>query len=98
LLKKVLELKPPPQYTSEALAQLWPMLLSYAVSYLFIAIVWVNPMIVLMTANTPSENAATRRPHRFRHEPLRLRKNHAVFDQDHIRRSHSLSDDASACG
>jgi len=38
----VLELKPPHQDTFEALAQLWPMLLSYAVSYLFIAIVWVN--------------------------------------------------------
>jgi uncharacterized membrane protein len=38
----VLELKPPHQFTFEALAQLWPMLLSYAVSYLFIAIVWVN--------------------------------------------------------
>jgi uncharacterized membrane protein len=38
----VLELKPPHQFTFRALAQLWPMLLSYAVSYLFIAIVWVN--------------------------------------------------------
>jgi uncharacterized membrane protein len=38
----VLELKPPHQFTFQALAQIWPMLLSYAVSYLFIAIVWVN--------------------------------------------------------
>ena len=38
----VLELKPPHQYTFTALITLWPTLLSYAVSYLFIAIVWVN--------------------------------------------------------
>lgn len=38
----VLELKPPHQFSFRALAELWPMLLSYGVSYLFIAIVWVN--------------------------------------------------------
>ena len=38
----VLELKPPPQPSFAALLPLWPMGLSYAVSYLFIAIVWVN--------------------------------------------------------
>jgi len=38
----VLDLKPPPQYTFEALAEIWPMLLDYAVSYFFIAIVWLN--------------------------------------------------------
>jgi uncharacterized membrane protein len=38
----VLELKPPHQFTFEALGQLWPMLLAYAVSYLFIAIIWIN--------------------------------------------------------
>src|SRR3984885_2886226 len=38
----VLELKPPEQPTFAALLPLWPTALSYAVSYLFIAIVWVN--------------------------------------------------------
>lgn len=38
----VLELKPPDEPTFAALVPLWPTALSYAVSYLFIAIVWVN--------------------------------------------------------
>jgi uncharacterized membrane protein len=38
----VLELRPPELPTFEALLMLWPTWLSYAVSYLFIAIVWVN--------------------------------------------------------
>ena len=38
----VLELRPPEQPTFEALLLLWPTWLSYAVSYVFIAIVWVN--------------------------------------------------------
>jgi uncharacterized membrane protein len=38
----VLELKPPSADTFSALLPLWPIGLSYAVSYLFIAIVWVN--------------------------------------------------------
>jgi uncharacterized membrane protein len=38
----VLELKPPSQPSFAALLPLWPTGLSYAVSYLFIAIVWVN--------------------------------------------------------
>jgi len=38
----VLELRPPEHPTFAALLQLWPTWLSYAVSYLFIAIVWVN--------------------------------------------------------
>jgi uncharacterized membrane protein len=38
----VLELKPPPSPSFEALASLWPTAVSYAVSYLFVAIVWVN--------------------------------------------------------
>jgi uncharacterized membrane protein len=38
----VLDLRPPPQATLAALLTLWPTALSYAVSYLFIAIVWVN--------------------------------------------------------
>jgi uncharacterized membrane protein len=38
----VLELRPPELPTFEALLSLWPTWLSYAVSYLFIAIVWAN--------------------------------------------------------
>jgi uncharacterized membrane protein len=38
----VLELRPPEDPTFEALLSLWPTWLSYAVSYLFIAIVWTN--------------------------------------------------------
>jgi uncharacterized membrane protein len=38
----VLELRPPEQATFAALLTLWPTWLSYAVSYLFIAIVWMN--------------------------------------------------------
>jgi uncharacterized membrane protein len=38
----VLELRPPEIATYEALLLLWPTWLSYAVSYLFIAIVWTN--------------------------------------------------------
>jgi len=38
----VLELRPPETPTFAALIALWPTWLSYAVSYLFIAIVWVN--------------------------------------------------------
>ncbi|HJT20890.1 MAG TPA: TMEM175 family protein [Nitrospira sp.] len=38
----VLELRPPDDPTFRALFLLWPTWLSYAVSYLFIAIVWIN--------------------------------------------------------
>ena len=38
----VLELRPPTSPTFHALLSLWPTWLSYAVSYLFIAIVWAN--------------------------------------------------------
>jgi uncharacterized membrane protein len=38
----VLDLKPPAEATLKALLPLWPAALSYAVSYLFIAIIWVN--------------------------------------------------------
>lgn len=38
----VLELKPPDHPTFAALLPLWPTALSYAVSYQFIAIVWLN--------------------------------------------------------
>jgi uncharacterized membrane protein len=38
----VLDLKPPAEATLKALLPLWPAGISYAVSYLFIAIIWVN--------------------------------------------------------
>src|SRR5580700_6971666 len=38
----VLELRPPELPTFRALFLLWPTWLSYAVSYLFIAVVWIN--------------------------------------------------------
>src|SRR6201987_797907 len=38
----VLDLRPPEAPTFEALLERWPTWLSYAVSYLFMAIVWVN--------------------------------------------------------
>jgi len=38
----VLELRPPPEPSFAALLPLWPTGVSYAVSYFFIAIVWVN--------------------------------------------------------
>src|SRR5689334_10336928 len=38
----VLELHPPGQPSFDSLLSLWPTWLSYAVSYLFIAIVWTN--------------------------------------------------------
>jgi TMEM175 potassium channel family protein len=38
----VLELRPPPHPTFKSLLSLWPTWLSYAVSYVFIAIVWTN--------------------------------------------------------
>jgi uncharacterized membrane protein len=46
----VLELKPPEHPTFAALALLWPTALSYAVSYLFIAIIWVNHHYLLRLA------------------------------------------------
>lgn len=38
----VLELRPPTEASFGALLELWPTAVSYAISYLFIAIVWVN--------------------------------------------------------
>ena len=46
----VLELRPPEHPTLEALLLLWPTWLSYAVSYLFIAIVWTNHHYLLRYA------------------------------------------------
>jgi len=47
----VLELRPPALPTFQALLSLWPTWLSYAVSYLFIAIVWTNHHHLLRYAN-----------------------------------------------
>src|SRR3954466_7946646 len=51
----VLELRPPELPTFEALLLLWPRWLSYAVSYLFIAIVWTNHHYLMRyaTESTP---------------------------------------------
>lgn len=38
----VLDLRPPESSALEALLALWPTWVSYSVSYLFIAVVWVN--------------------------------------------------------
>ena len=46
----VLDLRPPEAPTFEALLKLWPNWLSYAVSYLFIAIVWANHHYLLRFA------------------------------------------------
>ncbi len=48
----VLELRPPRSPTFTAFLSLWPTALSYAVSYLFLAIVWVNHHHVLRYATT----------------------------------------------
>jgi uncharacterized membrane protein len=52
----VLELRPPELPTFKALLSLWPTWLSYAVSYLFIAIVWANHhhLMRYATEATPS--------------------------------------------
>jgi uncharacterized membrane protein len=46
----VLDLRPPEAPTFDALLKLWPTGLSYAVSYLFIAIVWTNHHYLLRFA------------------------------------------------
>ena len=38
----VLELKAPDEPAYSALLPLWPTVISYAVSYVFIAIIWIN--------------------------------------------------------
>lgn len=47
----VLELRPPHEATFSALGALWPTWLSYAVSYLFVAIVWTNHHFLLRYAS-----------------------------------------------
>lgn len=48
----VLQLKLPAQPTFGALFEQWPLALSYAVSYLFITIVWINHHFLLRFATT----------------------------------------------
>jgi uncharacterized membrane protein len=50
----VLELRPPGASTFKALLALWPTWLSYALSYLFIAIVWTNHHYLMRYAKEAS--------------------------------------------
>ena len=47
----VLDLKPPAQAMLPALLPLWPTALSYAASYLFLAIIWINHHRLLLFAH-----------------------------------------------
>jgi uncharacterized membrane protein len=50
----VLELRAPAQPTFSALLPLWPTAVSYAVSYLFIAIIWLNHHYLLRFVGAPT--------------------------------------------
>ena len=50
----VLELKAPEQAAFSALLDLWPTALSYAVSYLFIAIIWINHRHLIRFVRRPT--------------------------------------------
>lgn len=52
----VLDLRPPERPTYEALLALWPTWLSYALSYLFIAIVWANHHYLMRYASETTPN------------------------------------------
>ncbi len=52
----VLDLKPPAQGKLSALLALWPTALSYAVSYLFVAIIWINHHRLLLFAHDATPN------------------------------------------
>src|SRR5215472_11215273 len=47
----VLDMRPPAQGRLSALLSLWPTALSYAVSYLFLAIIWINHHRLLLFAH-----------------------------------------------
>src|SRR5215475_2890610 len=49
----VLELKAPDQPIFSALWPLWPTAISYAVSYLFIAIIWINHHYLMRFVGSP---------------------------------------------
>jgi Endosomal/lysosomal potassium channel TMEM175 len=63
----VLDLHPPELPTFKALMSLWPTWLSYAVSYLFIAIVWTNHHYLMRYATeaNPSSPVVQFRPSVF---------------------------------
>src|SRR5262245_59114534 len=50
----VLELKAPEEPAFSALWPLWPTFVSYAVSYLFIAIIWINHHYLMRFVGTPA--------------------------------------------
>src|SRR6266576_2525811 len=50
----VLELKAPEQAAFSALWPLWPTAISYAVSYLFIAIIWINHHYLVRFVDQPT--------------------------------------------
>ena len=50
----VLELRAPEQATFSALWPLWPTAIIYAVSYLFIAIIWINHHYLMRFVGTPT--------------------------------------------
>jgi uncharacterized membrane protein len=50
----VLELKPPDEASFTALWPLWPTAVSYAVSYTFIAIIWINHHYLMRLVDAPS--------------------------------------------
>lgn len=50
----VLELKPPGSAELSALLSLWPVALSYVVSYAFVAIIWINHHYLMTYITTPS--------------------------------------------
>jgi uncharacterized membrane protein len=50
----VLELKAPDQAAFSALWPLWPTVVSYAVSYLFIAIIWINHHYLMRFVGPPT--------------------------------------------
>ena len=50
----VLELKAPVEPAFSALWPMWPTLISYVVSYLFIAIIWINHRYLMRFVGTPT--------------------------------------------
>jgi uncharacterized membrane protein len=50
----VLELRAPDQAAFSALWPLWPTAISYAVSYLFIAIIWINHHYLMRFVSCPT--------------------------------------------
>jgi uncharacterized membrane protein len=50
----VLELKAPEEAAFSALWPLWPTAISYAVSYLFIAIIWINHHYLMRFVGAPT--------------------------------------------